>query len=302
LRFGFVAAFGLPGLLFCFWRWPGSRWVAGAVLLHMAALMPVFITERYRLAAVPGLILLACGGLAFLWAEMVRRRWTMVALYGVILAGATWFVSIPQTETGFWSLDYYKAGIRSTDGAVEAKSRAQFARRRAAEAARKGDREEEAAQIAEAKRQDEHVPAFLENARRNLEAAYRYVQANADINFALGNVWFYRADLDRARICYENALRFSPADRLHDGALNNLGVIAIEQKRWADAELYLLGSLRTEPDDAKTWFNLARAQKEMGGITKAEASLREAQRRDPSNLAYQTFAEQLKDASKTPVP
>jgi Flp pilus assembly protein TadD len=302
LRFGFVAAFGLAGLIFCFWRWPGSRWVAGAVLLHIAALMPVFITERYRLAAVPGLILLGCGGLAFLWAEMVRRRWAMVALYGLILAGATWFVSIPQTETGFWSLDYYKAGIRSTDGAVEAKSRAQFARRRAADAVRKGDHEEEAAQVAEAKRQDEHVPAFLENARRNLEAAHGYVQSNADIHFALGNVWFYRDDLERARVCYENALRCSPSDRLHDGALNNLGVIAIEQKRWTDAELYLLASLRTEPEDAKTWFNLARAQKETGNITKAEASLREAQRRDPSNVSYQALADQLKDSPKRPVP
>jgi hypothetical protein len=293
LRFGFVAAFGLVGLVICFWRVPGSRWVAGAVLLHMVALMPVFITERYRLAAAPGLILLGCAGIAVFWSDIVRGRWVAVALYSVILAGATWFVSIPQTDFGYWSLDFYKAGIRSTDGAMEAKSRAQFAKIRAAAAAKNGDQEEAAEQEAEAKRQEAHVPAFLANARRNLETAYGYVQTNADINFALGNVWFHSGDLDRARTCYENALRYSPKDRLHDGALNNLGVIAIEQKRWPDAETYLRASLVVEREDAKTWFNLARVRKEVGNIPGAEQALGEALRLDPGNVSFQEFRKGL---------
>ena len=302
LWFGLVASIGLPGLVFCFWRWPGSRWVAGAVFLHMVSLMPVFITERYRLAAVPGLILLGCGGLALVWSEIVRRRWAVPAFYVVVLAGATWFVSIPQKDIGFWSLDYYKAGIRSTDGAVESKSRAQLAKVRAEQAAKSGDTEEAAAQSTEGKRQEALIPVFLANAQRNLEAAYGYVNNNADINFALGNVWFYRSDLDRARACYEHALRLSITGRLHDGALNNLGVIAMEQKRWADAEKYLVGSLKIEPDDAKTWFNLARTRKEMGNLAKSDEALREAEKLEPANPIYRVFREQLKSPPEKSAP
>ena len=64
LRFGFIAALALPGLGFGAWRFPRSRWPAAAVLLHMAAIMPVFVTERYRLCAVPGLMIFARHDLA----------------------------------------------------------------------------------------------------------------------------------------------------------------------------------------------------------------------------------------------
>ncbi len=60
LSFGLVAAGGLAGLLLGrlaqSLRRAGSR---AAVLLHMGALLSVFITERYRLAAAPGLIVLS---------------------------------------------------------------------------------------------------------------------------------------------------------------------------------------------------------------------------------------------------
>ena len=44
-RFGLVAALGLAGLLTGLWRNVPARWVAAAVLLHMAALLSVFITD-----------------------------------------------------------------------------------------------------------------------------------------------------------------------------------------------------------------------------------------------------------------
>lgn len=67
-RFGLVAALGIPGLLLVlFSRRRSMGWVVAAVLLHMGALMPVFVTERYRLAAVPGLLLLGAYGLREFW-------------------------------------------------------------------------------------------------------------------------------------------------------------------------------------------------------------------------------------------
>ena len=59
ISFGLVAALAIPGLVLAFRRFPLSRWVAAAIGLHMLSLLGVFVTERYRLAAVPGLLLFA---------------------------------------------------------------------------------------------------------------------------------------------------------------------------------------------------------------------------------------------------
>src|SRR2546423_169917 len=128
----------------------------------MVSLMPVFITERYRLAAAPGLLLLGMGGLWILWDNLASRVWVKVGVQLALLAGATWFVSRPQRDIGLWSLDFYKAGIRATDGNAEASAR----------------------------NEPELAAVYLASARRNLETAYAYVSDNADIAFALGNVWY----------------------------------------------------------------------------------------------------------------
>jgi hypothetical protein len=267
LRFGFAAAFGLPGLLLCWRRWPLSRWVIAATLLHMAALLPVFVTERYRLAAVPGLLLLGVGGLWLLWENLVSRSWTAVGVQCSLLAGSVWFVTRPQEDIGLWSLDFYKAGIRATDGSVDATSRGETAL----------------------------ATAYRGHARHSLETAYAYVSDNAEIAFALGNVWYYGGDNTRARLCYDRALELSTLTGLpHAGALNNLGVIALEEKRPADAEKLFQSSLKTEPDEAKTWFLLARACKAKGDIAHAEMAITQAIKRDDSNAAFQKFRDELR--------
>ncbi len=267
LRFGFAAALGLPGLLLCWRRWPRSRWVAAATLLHLAALMPVFITERYRLAATPGLLLLGAGGIWLLWENLVARSWLRVGIQCTLLAGSVWFVTRPQEDIGLWSLDFYKAGIRATDGSTEATARNEPAL----------------------------AAACLAHARRNLETAYAYVSDNPDITFALGNVWYYGKDNTRARQCYERALQFSAdTGRLHDGALNNLGVIALEEKRPKDAERYFQQCIEVEHDDAKTWFLLARACQDQGDSLNAEKAITQAIERDGRNPAFQKFREELR--------
>ena len=74
LHFGIVAALGLAGLCFSLRSSPASRWVAAAIFLHMAAVLPIFVTERYRLAAVPGLLLFAAFGLQALWQSCRVRQ------------------------------------------------------------------------------------------------------------------------------------------------------------------------------------------------------------------------------------
>jgi len=111
LRFGLLAALGLPGLIFAA-RNPKARWLVAAVLLPMVALLPVFINERYRLPAVPGLLLLS----AFLISEVQRQlaaaRWRPFALTMIAVLVSSIFVFLPPNDRALQSLDDYKAARR----------------------------------------------------------------------------------------------------------------------------------------------------------------------------------------------
>ncbi len=114
LGFGIIAALGLAGIVGCCWTETAPRWIAAGVGLHLGALMPVFITERYRLAAVPGLLIFAAWLLVKLWHELSRAQYARVALLGgTALASAGW-VSGPPSDLSLWALDHYKAGLSAT--------------------------------------------------------------------------------------------------------------------------------------------------------------------------------------------
>jgi hypothetical protein len=279
LTFGFIAALGLAGLFPTLLRYPKSGWVVAAVLLHMCALMPVFITERYRLAAVPGLMILGVAGLWIFWQNLTTGRWAGAAIYVFLSAGAAWFVSIPRADIGLWSLDHYKAGIRDTSaGEIE------LAR--------------------------QNVPAALgafDRAQRNLETAYRYVSTNADIDFALGNLWLARGsipsndehtktdDRTKAKLFYRRALDLNPR---HTGTLNNLGVLAMDEKRWPLAEKFFSAALETEPDDAKAHYLLARVYLEDNKADTARAEIDKALQLRPKQREFL----ELRDKIDSPPP
>jgi len=273
LKFGFIAALGLAGLLPVLIRFPRAGWIVAAVLLHMCALLPVFVTERYRLAAVPGLMILGAAGLWVFWENIIRGRWGGAATYIALCAGAAWFVSIPQPDIGLWSLDFYKAGIRATA----------------------------ASQLETLRQNPDGARAALDRAQRNLETAYAYVPDNPDIRFALGNLWLERSSqtpdaptkttqVTRAKLFYRQALEISPR---HAGTLNNLGVLALEEKRWALAERFFLGSLETEPEDAKTHYLLARARYENGDLAGARTALDKALHARPRQREFLELQDKL---------
>ena len=274
LKFGFIAALGLAGLFPTLLRFPKSGWVVAAVLLHMCALMPVFVTERYRLAAVPGLMILGAAGLWIFWQNLALGRWAGAGIYILLCAGAAWFVSIPRNDIGLWSLDHYKAGIRATTA---------------------GEIELERQNVAAA------TGAF-DRAQRNLETAYAYVPNNADIDFALGNLWLARgnassndehtktADRTKAKLFYRRALELNGR---HAGTLNNLGVLAMEEKRWPLAEKFFAAALETEPDDAKTRYLLARVYTEDNKLDAARTELEKALRLRPNQREFLELRDKL---------
>lgn len=138
LRFGWVAILAIPGLALLWRRWPASRWIAAAVGLHLAALLPVFVTERYRLAAVPGLLLLASGGIVEFW-EILRTRQTKKVFLGLGtgIAAIIWVnLPLPPDLSIEW-LDTYNSGLKALEnGEMEqARSKLEWAFARTSDSA-----------------------------------------------------------------------------------------------------------------------------------------------------------------------
>lgn len=115
IYFGLVATLAIPGMLFGWWAAPRSRWVIAAILLSMVALMPVFITERYRLAAVPGLLIFAAFGLSVLWQSLRVNQLQTATLYLALLVGSAVFVAWPQRDASLWALDAYNSGWQALE-------------------------------------------------------------------------------------------------------------------------------------------------------------------------------------------
>jgi tetratricopeptide (TPR) repeat protein len=114
-RFGLVAALAIPGLFIACFRFPLLRWIAGAIALHMISLLSVFVTERYRLAVVPGLLLFAAAGAVYFWQMCVTGNYRVASVYFLLLFLSTWFVSIPKREPSLWALDSYNSGWQALE-------------------------------------------------------------------------------------------------------------------------------------------------------------------------------------------
>jgi hypothetical protein len=115
LYFGVVAALAIPGMLFACWTAPRSRWLIAAVALPLSALLAVFITERYRLVTVPGLLIFAAFGLAILWQALATNRFRVAAVYFALVVGSTIFVAWPQRNPSLWALDAYNSGWQALE-------------------------------------------------------------------------------------------------------------------------------------------------------------------------------------------
>jgi cytochrome c-type biogenesis protein CcmH/NrfG len=115
IYFGIVAAFAIPGI-FLAWRLaPQSRWIVAAVLLSMFSLLSVFVTERYRLVAAPGLFIFAACGLSILWQALSAAQPRPIAIYLALLVASTTVVAWPQRNPSLWALDAYNSGWQALE-------------------------------------------------------------------------------------------------------------------------------------------------------------------------------------------
>jgi tetratricopeptide (TPR) repeat protein len=244
LHFGIVAALALPGLFFSLRAFPASRWIAAAILLHMAAVLPVFVTERYRLAAVPGLLLFAAFGLQALWQNCSLGRYRAVAAYLAFLLAAAFFVTLPRKEPSLWAMEAYNSGRLALDS--------------------------------------NNLPL----AELHLQRAYAYVPDNPETNFALGNLRLAQGNREGAKSFYRATLQ---TDGRHKGALNNLGVLALEERQWQKATDLFKASIQLDPGDAKTHYLLARAELESGDAAAALSEIQIALRLNPEQPEFRAL-------------
>jgi Flp pilus assembly protein TadD len=247
-HFGLLAALGLAGAIFSWRTFPISRWVVAAVALQTAAILPVFVTERYRLPVVPGLLVLAALGLYQLWNLIATANYAVGALQLCVVASSALFVAIPRHDPSLWALEAYNAGrfaLETND---------------------------------------------LAAAERHLQRARALVPDNAETSFALGNLRFAQNNLPAARDFYEAVLKI---EAKHKGALNNLGVIALNQNDGGRAVDFFRRSLAIEPRNAKTHYLLARALELTGNHDEAQIEAGRALELDPSQPEFKALQEQL---------
>ncbi len=249
LHFGIVAALALPGFLLSFRAFPASRWVAAAILLHLAAVLPVFVTERYRLAAAPGLLLFAAFGLGALWQNCSSGNYRSVAAYLGLLLAAAVLVTLPRKDPSLWAMEAYNSGRQALES--------------------------------------NNLPL----AELQLQRAHSYVPDNAETNFALGNLRLAQGNTTGAKSFYRAALE---ADGKHKGALNNLGVLALEERRWEMAIKFFQASIQSDPADAKAHYLLARAELENGDPTTALSEIQIALRLQPEQPEFRALFDAIR--------
>jgi Tfp pilus assembly protein PilF len=136
-------------------------------------------------------------------------------------------------------------------------------------------------------------------AERHLQRAHALVPDNAETNFALGNLRLAQGDLVAAKTFYHAALA---ADGKHKGALNNLGLVALNENEPAVAAEYFRRSLALEPQNAKTHYLLAKALLGAGDPMAAATALRRAIELGGERSEFTELRAQIEAAGRSPAP
>jgi Tfp pilus assembly protein PilF len=253
LYFGVVAAFAIPGLLFACWLAPQSRWIVVAVALSMLILLPVFITERYRLVAVPGLVILAVFGLSVMWQACLANRFRVVSIYLFCLVASATAVAWPQDDPALWALDAYNSGWQALESG--------------------------------------NFPL----AEKKLAIAFGYVPDNPETLFALGNLRLAENESDVAGKFYLNVIKVDPQ---HKGALNNLGVVALQANRYDEAELWFRRTADVDPRNAKTHFLLAKTMLAKNDLKAARVEINTAIGLNPDQVQFKELKREIDQSSR----
>jgi 4-amino-4-deoxy-L-arabinose transferase-like glycosyltransferase len=98
LTFGVVAPFAILGMAFRFWRRRTVLAMAVLCFSYLATLLLFYVRSRYRLPAVPFLLVFAAVAVERIIGWIQARDWNTAAIGGMGLAAAAVFVNVPYCE------------------------------------------------------------------------------------------------------------------------------------------------------------------------------------------------------------
>jgi len=111
LQFGWVAPFALLGVLALLARRGKEDWLVGTfIAVQFAALVAFFVLARYRIPAIPALLLAAVFGAQVLWDGLRKRTWPRLAWTGPVFLGGAVLAFWPKFQTDFDD-EYSKLGF-----------------------------------------------------------------------------------------------------------------------------------------------------------------------------------------------
>ncbi len=127
-------------------------------------------------------------------------------------------------------------------------------------------------------------------AEKKLQLARAYVPTNPETNFALGNLRLAEGNSAAASTFYLTTLQL---DDGHRGALNNLGVIALDHKQFDLAEHWFRRALDLNTRSAKTHFLLAKTYAARGDRADACAEIDSAVALSPQQPEFRQLREEI---------
>jgi hypothetical protein len=127
-------------------------------------------------------------------------------------------------------------------------------------------------------------------AERKLQLARAYVPTNPETNFALGNLRLAEGNSAAASTFYLTTLQL---DDRHRGALNNLGVIALDHQQFELAEHWFRRALDLNTRNAKTHFLLAKTYAARGDRADACAEIDSAVALSPQQPEFRQLREEI---------
>jgi hypothetical protein len=129
-------------------------------------------------------------------------------------------------------------------------------------------------------------------AESKLQLAHAYVPTNPETNFALGNLRLAEGNSAAASAFYLATLQL---DNHHRGALNNLGVMALDGGKFDAAENWLRHAEDVDPGNAKIHFLLAKTLLAKYEHELAREEIEIAIRLQPNQIEFQQLKQKIEN-------
>jgi len=280
--FGIIAPLALLGI-FTMERSRGEWLLVLFVASYMVGVVIFYITARYRLPVVVGLIPFAAVAVLRLWDGVREKRWSRLATQGLLLLVLAVFVNIPllPKNLGFARELCFLGNFKMEDGdfngaVMELRRAAELSPREPAIIFNLAKAEYLRGNRDESRRLLElilRIKPDFKYARREL----RRLSERPDFDAAMRLI--RQGKLKEAREKLEIYISQNPDDA---DALNNLGAVLMELKEYERAIEVLRKATELEPDDYLIWNNLGLAYKLSGDEKRAKEAWAESLYLNPS--------------------